>query len=291
MEWDDLQLILVPLDGSPFAERALPVAEHLARATGSTLLLAHVTPLFTWAFAVTGGFATAEAYEELLAEEARNALDYLARAAHALETKEIPVKTLAVRGDPAATLLDIAEQSGVDMVIMTTHGRTGLERFALGSIADRLVHGGKAPTLLLRSFDGAEGTPKLERALVPLDGSKLAERALDEVVQLAGNTIRRATLVSVLSPAASSEDTRDAQRYLDEKCARLEAQSGQRGCRCDAQVIRGKVADALIGLESEYDLIVMATHGRGVATRWMLGSVADRILQGSHLPLLLVTSK
>jgi nucleotide-binding universal stress UspA family protein len=286
------RLILVPLDESPFAERALPVAEQLARATGSAVLLVQVTPLLTWAFAVTGGFATSEAYQELLEAEASYALGYLARTAHTLETQGVSVKMMAVRGDPAATLLDITQQSKVDLLVMTTHGRTGLERFALGSIADRLVHAGKAPVLLLRSFAGAERVqraPKLERALVPLDGSKLAEHALDEVVQLAGSTIRHATLVRVMSHSASPDDMLAARRYLDEKCAWLEARCANRSCTCDVKLVRGKVADALIDMEDECDLIVMATHGRGGMTRWMLGSIADRMVQGSHLPLLLVT--
>lgn len=287
----DVRTILIPLDGSPLAERALPVAEHLALATGSALVLAYVTPVLTWAFAVPGGWASPNMYQELLDAEDREALGYIVHTAHTIESHGVQVQTLTVRGDPASVLLDIVAQSGVDLVVMTTHGRTGLERFTLGSVADRLVRAGSAPVLLLRSFDDVGGSPTLENALVPLDGSRLSESALDMVVTLAGNTIRRVTLARVVHPNSSASATAEAQRYLDDQCSGVQAQLGETGCLCATKVVRGRVAESLIGMEHDCDIVVMATHGRSGATRWALGSNADRLLQGLHIPLLLVTPR
>lgn len=142
--------ILVPLDGSELAERALPVAEHLARATDSPLLLVQVIPVTTWAFGAPGGWVPSERYQELLDSEDRAARHYLSHTMERLQSAGLQARTLSLRGEPASTLIDLEPGTQVGLVVMATHGRTGLARFALGSIADRVAREGRAPVLLVR---------------------------------------------------------------------------------------------------------------------------------------------
>lgn len=312
----DFPIMLVPLDGSTVAEQALPIAARLALAHGSTILLAHVTPQLTWAFSVPGGFATPDMFAALLAAEDRDAHDYLERAVARLESNGLRVWTLAVRGDPVATLLDLVRQTPADLVVMTTHGRTGLERFALGSVADRLVRLGTAPVLLLSTvgtFDAARsneqpkapddtihgvssadavhdaGVVALTRAHIPLDGSALAESAFTVAAKLAGATVQSIVLVRAVMGQPGSRAADEAHDYLVEARLRLTAKLPPGVCDVSTRVLFGSAAEAICDeAEKDADMVIMATHGLTGARRWLVGSVADRVLQAVQVPLLLV---
>lgn len=296
-------IILVPLDGSMYAEQALLPATSLARAHGSTVLLTYVTPLLTWAFSAPGSFATPEMYAELLAAEDRDAHTYLAHIAARLEASGVHAQTLAVRGFPAATLIDLIQQSPVDLVVMTTHGRTGLERFALGSVADRLVREGTAPVLLLRTFDSLAPTEPgainrrrddgqelpLSRAHIPLDGSALAESAFEVATKLAGAPLREIVLVRVVMAGTGSRVADEAWDYLVEAGLRLSSKLPPGVCTISMRVLFGTAAEAICDeARKDADVVIMATHGMTGVRRWMVGSVADQILHDLPVPLLLV---
>lgn len=283
--------ILVPLDGSGLAEAAIPIAVTLARATGATLVLAHVTSNLTWAFAVDTPLTSGHAYEELLAGEDQAAASYLERIRATLPP-EVAAVAFHVRGDIALTLLTLIEQQAIDLVVMTTHGYTGLRRFALGSIADRLARAGTAPVLLLRSFDSIPVGGSLEHALVPLDGSAHAESALVIVEPLVGPVVRQVTLVRVIGPSESASAAAEAETALRAMRDRLQRAWAARGCTVDARVLRGQPAQEIIGQAAKLGgFIAMATRGQTGWTRWTLGSVADRLLQGAATPLLLVNPR
>lgn len=302
-------VILVPLDGSTFAEWALPTAERLAHMHGSLLLLAHVTPLLTWAFSARDGFATPEMYDELLAAEDRDAHTYLAHIAAELAARGIHVQVLAVRGDPAATLIDVARQTPADLVVMSTHGRTGLERFALGSVADRLVREGTAPVLLLRALGTPASAPtpergqrgetaesmrdgrevRLSRAHIPLDGSMLAERAFELAAKLAGAPLEDIVLERVVVAHDGSRVVDEARDYLVAARLRLITTFPPGVCTVSTRVLFGSAADAICDeARRDADLVIMATHGLTGTRRWMVGSVADRVLRATPVPMLLV---
>jgi nucleotide-binding universal stress UspA family protein len=289
---DEFRIILVPLDGSELAERALLVAEPIARETGSALLLLHVIPATTWAFAVPTGLTPIERYQELLDEEDRAARDYLHHLADTRRERGLTIQTLAPRGDPASAILEL--QPPADLIVMTTHGRTGLARFAMGSVADRVVRsrvvpGGRAPVLLVRSLGEDRHQARLERALVPLDGSSRAEFALDMLVRLAGRVVSHALLVRVVDPQLRADEAAEAQRYLDHVRAGLAQRLTGRTCTVGTVVLHGKAADQIAERsEHKCDLVIMATHGHTGAARWAHGSVADRVLRGLRVPLLLV---
>ncbi len=282
--------ILVPLDGSALAERALPIAERLARATGATLALARVVPTTTWAFAVPDGLTPPDAYQQLLEGEERVAIEYLEHLAERLRTGRLNVQIFVLRGEPATTIIDLEQRVQAAYVVMATHGRSGMARFALGSVADRLVRGGHAPVLLVRPFGTEQYGERMERVLVPLDGSPLAELALPALMPLVGRVIHQITLAQVVdADTHCTDEASRARGYLEDLRARLEKQLADRGCTVRCAVLRGAAAEEIVQVaQQDCDLITMTTRGHSGARRWAFGSVADRVLHGTYVPLLLI---
>ena len=275
------QSIMVPLDGSELAERALPCAEELARFTGATLHLVRVVePPATWSGAslAAPAYLLVDAYDNILRAETDAATTYLERLRGRIAATGAPVQAERLDGTVAAALLDYERTAGIDLVVMCSHGRSGLARFALGSVAERLLRHGSAPVLLVRAF----GEPAiLQRAVVPLDGSVAAETALDVVDQLARYVLHEVTLVRVIT---TPEQGPEAERYLNGVALRLQ----QEHLACRSHVEQGDPAQAIIDAAGADKLVVMATHGRSGLTRWALGSVADRVARGGAAAVLLV---
>ncbi|HEX9056377.1 MAG TPA: universal stress protein [Ktedonobacterales bacterium] len=285
-----LGTVLVPLDGSEEAERAIPMAVRIARATRSPLLMVRVIPLMVWTTSiVAGGGVTGETLQQIVDEEDRSVAEYLRERTHALRDEGIEVRTLALRGAPAPTLIDLEPEEGVGLVVMTTHGRTGLPRFALGSVADQLVRYGRVPVLLLRSFGVECSSDALNHALIALDGSARAEQVFKLSKMLAGSIVREITLARVVDAEASEAQAAEAARYLDEVSARYGVELGGIGRTLSTRVLRGVVAEEILKqAESGCNLLVIATHGRTGPARWALGSVADRVVHAAKVPVLLV---
>src|SRR5262245_42907923 len=196
--------ILVPLDGSPFAEHALPLALAVARRSGAALHLANVTTSVVEAFTEVAYFAPSELQAHLV----RQHQAYLDRTAERLRLlAAVPVSTHALEGDVATTLAHHAEKVGADLVVMATHGRGAFARFWLGSVADYLVRHLSLPLLLARPDETAtnlEAEPDLSRVLLPLDGSDLAEKAIGRAVELAALMPNaEVVLLRVIKPTVS----------------------------------------------------------------------------------------
>lgn len=147
-----IHTILVPLDRSERAERALPVAERLAAAFGSTLLVAEVIEPVASLQDFPGPALVPQVYRELAEIEDQLTREYLDRVAADLRQRGRHVQVRALRGQPAPALLDLEESERVDLVVMASHGYGGLERFAFGGVADRIVRHGKAPVLVVRPW-------------------------------------------------------------------------------------------------------------------------------------------
>jgi nucleotide-binding universal stress UspA family protein len=270
---------MVPLDGSELAERALPCAERLGVATGATLHLVHVVelaPPLTWPFAPA--YLPGSVYDNVVAQETQQATAYLDKMRERVAASGVHVRTEHMVGYAAATLLDYERDAGIDLVVMCSHGRTGLARFALGSVAEHLLRHGTAPELLVRPF-GAPVT--LEHAVVPLDGSEQAEEALRVVDQLSRDVVHEVTVLRVISTA---EEGPEAERYLEEVAGRLP----QEHLTCWRRVAQGDPTETIIDVAGTDKLLVMATHGRSGLMRWALGSVADRVAHGGVAAVLLV---
>jgi len=295
--------ILIPLDGSPFGEQALPMGLDLARRMGAEVHLVHVHQPVRPAPYVEG----LPAYNSELEEEARRREEqYLASLANrSAETAGVVVRRALLEGPVAPALSRYAEEEEIGLVVMTTHGRGGLSRAWLGSVADALIRQVNVPVLLLRPGKGgaAEKPREFRRILIPLDGSKLAESALstaEAIGRLSGAEYTllqvvvppfvlmppRSTVVGGLPYEDMASHEQEAAEYLEAVARPLRA----RGLDVKA-VVETHTNPALAVLEyaqaNDIDLIAMSTHGRVGFSRIALGSVSDKVLRGSEVPVLL----
>jgi nucleotide-binding universal stress UspA family protein len=283
--------ILVPLDGSERAASALPVAADLCARLKGEIALTHVLPLTLTPFEINPGYIPPHVYQQLADDQERLARADLEQAAAALRQRGLPVRIYIQRGDPASAIVDAASAASVRLVVMTSHGRTGLSRFALGSVADRVVRVGVAPVLLLRSYPEAGPRMELRSAFVPLDGSPLAEPALfDVALELAGAVLREITLARAVDQRDGPEGVAVAAQYLAQTRERFIAQLDGRDCAVSTLTRVGPPAACLLAAadERQADLILMSTHGEAGVGRLAFGSVTDRLLRDGRLPLLLV---
>lgn len=289
--------ILVPVDGSAFAEQALPAAAVLARRDGAALHLVLVhQPL------------PMEQPHEFLASRLHEAeQEYLARLVAQLEERfHVRATSELLQGAPAHAIRDDARSLDADLVVMTTHGRTGISRSWLGSTADAVMHGATTPVLMIRP--SPEGTTPIRpvngafhNVLVPLDGSALAAQIVAHAVNLGGPVNCRYVLARVVEPVPLLDfstppafpnpllvDDQATEGVVSAAKEQMDAQAAAlRRDYPDAEVevaIRTApaVAETLlqIGRDHAADVIAVATHGRGVS-RFVLGSVADKLLRGS----------
>ena len=290
-------VILVPLDGSDLAERALTVAAELARRGGSALRLVHVhLPVAANPIHVEGLPVIDEHFRSLGRDHEQA---YLERVRDRLAAG-VSTSVALLDGPPATTLADDARTKGAGLIVMTTHGRGGIERALLGSVADELVRISPVPLLLVR--DGRGGVSShFRRIVVPLDGSPLSERILEHALYLAHSDLpAELVLINVVQPpprgnwagnAPSEGDTapheENARRYLDGVARRLTAA----GARVQASVlVSADVASAVVNFarDENADVIALATHGRSGLRRLALGSVADRVVRTTTTPVLVV---
>ena len=274
-----MERILVPTDGSQLSECAVPLAETLCRAQEAEALFAQIVEIPRWANFEAEGYTSAQVYDDLLAaleEEARGNLDGLVGRFH---QQGLKATSILRNGSPSMELLQIEEEQRPDLVVMGSHGRTGLARFALGSVADRLLREGSSPVLVVRSFGAS--TTSLERALVPLDGSPVAEQALTVVEALAGKPLRS---VRLLRAIAAATERAEVEAYLGQMAQQL----GRAGLQTDTDVRAEEPASAIEGAAKSVDVVIMATHGRGGMDRLRHGSVAEQVARQVSLPVLLV---
>ena len=284
--------ILVPLDGSELAARALPVAESLCRQLAAQLDVVSVLSPVVLPFVGGEPYVPGEVYVQMDTERTQSAQKYLGTVLAAAREHGVTAQAHLHRGDPASSLVDLADELGATLVVMTTHGRTGLARFALGSVADRVVRGGVAPVLLLRSFPTLTHGQDLSRVLNPLDGSAVSEAPLFSIVPvLAGPVFRTITLLRVADPRDGEMDRHIAESYANTARQRLIDQLGARDCTVSVLVRTSKNPAASIieaSEDGECDLTLMSTRGEAGIGRLAFGGVTDRVLRDGKTPLLVV---
>jgi nucleotide-binding universal stress UspA family protein len=307
--------VLVPLDGSPEAEQAIPYAQAVLPDNGNVLLF-RVVPdtgaliagdpdLTEWQLALRPGVEAAHA-GELNAVRAE-----LQELAARQDDSRVTWNVAAAFGDPAANILQLAEHQGVDLIVMTTHGRGAFGRALFGSVADRIVRNTSIPVMLIRPVQSA-AAPKsttIRRVLVPLDGSVLAEAAVPVASALAKRlgipvhlirVTNAAMTLATLSGAApfpvtppadiydrmASDLDRSARTYLGEVAQRLRGE----GVEVSLEVRDGSPYVEIPDAVQDGDVLVMTSHGRGGMLRWLLGSVAEKLVREAPAPVLLVPS-
>ncbi len=298
--------ILIPLDGSELAEAALdPTIRLAARHDAGVVLASVVSDLPPVPLAAGDGDLVASWFDE----EKERANTYLDRIREQIrgDHPELEVETRVEMGPVVSTLLGEAGEAGADLVALTTHGRGAWQRAWLGSVADGLVRRAERPVLLLRGGDRsrdlfADDTSP-SRVIVPLDGSRASEQILSPLTSLLPSKGGRVTLVSVLLrpfPLATTylphavEETNmmeERERRSEEYLKGVAESWDPLGVDIDTRVIGADdVAKALLELieEEEPELLALSTRGRGGVSRFVLGSVADKLVRGADLPVLAV---
>lgn len=274
-----LQHIVMSTDGSAESEKPLSIAAQIARAQDAELTLFRIIEEFNYPIADEEVAISADLYEQLIEDVRVQAMSSLARLEQRLKAQGVRVRTEARRGYAASGVLDYLGEVQPDLVVMATHGRTGLARFTMGSVTDRVVREGIAPVLVTRMSSEPSGV--VSRALVMLDGSGVAEEALPLVTTLAGRPIEHLTLYRTV---AEPEDRGAAATYLEGVSAHLATP----GVSIDIKVDLGDPRPNVERAALETDLIVLCTHGRGGLDRLRHGSVAEHVMRSVNTPALLV---
>ena len=273
-----IRAILVPLDGSSLAERALPWAETLTRATGGSLTLLRVI--------------TDDGREGVL-DEVAEARSYLTSIKAELKTKGLAASIRVGQGRPAEAILRAARKA--DLIVMATHGRSGVNRWALGNVADKVLHGTQLPLLLVRADRGGRARrAEIRRILVPLDGSPLSKSALPLAEELARSFDASLLLCHVVqtmgigpsNPIVMLTMEKEAAHWVSTQVRLLK----RKGVRVAGMTERGWVVNTILGCSQrgDADLIVMATHGRSGMGRLTIGSIADAVVRRAAIPCLVV---
>jgi nucleotide-binding universal stress UspA family protein len=342
------QRILIPLDGSRRAEDAIPVAASIARSTGgSIVLLRAVTSLIDATWYPSNPLAwyppnpldrrefgpvwdptdPSGRPEQVLNTDIASAKEYLTEVALSYELEGIETSSEVLPGDPAQAIFSVASTLKVDLIVMSSRGETGLKRWLLGSVAQKVARHSPIPVLVLRG--GAEKLDRVQRRgrqavriLVPLDESPTSEVALLPAAQLSAalSTPMHGMLhLARILPLPASEDKQkeeiataakafaitEAKSYLHTIEQQLQKGDAIKGIAPNLEVTTSVVVDTDIAgrlirmaehgekkedgsIAGQCDIIAMATHGRGGIGRWLVGSITERVLESTSLPLLIL---
>lgn len=296
--------ILVPLDGSPFAEQALTLAASIAERTNAILQLALVHhPVPALALAVEAPEIGPQLDEEAHRQE-RTYLDGVVGWLRAW--REIPVTGVILEGPVVEALEEHIEGTGTDLVVSTTHGRGPLGRAWLGSVADQLMRRLHTPLILVRPSEHAPAPSfgSIGKILIALDGSPFAEQVLAEATALGRAFGSSFALLFVLEPPGPLADpaglvvlpgSPEVERLLREKAGEYLSRTAERlrseGLEVSTHLVEGPAVVPTILAQAEelgVDLIALASHGAGGVERLMIGSVADKTIRGSTRPVMVV---
>jgi nucleotide-binding universal stress UspA family protein len=293
-----MRRILVPLDGSPFGESVLPLAGSLAERMGGNLELVTVNPPDRHPDIPAGMIA------EIASARGVGARLYVDTQAQELHRRfEIAVYTAVLDGPVSSAIAEHVRHDPPELIVMSTHGRSGPSRLFLGSVADRLLRELHCPFVLGKPGSLRE-LPATPRVLVPLDGSSLAESVVDAVARFFPCDQATLRLVRVVPPGevlpvgmamplpAMAPDLMEARleaasAYLERTAAKLR----RIGWHVEHEVITDWHPSAAVlrsAADHRCDLIALATRGLGAVERVFLGSVADKVIRGTAVPVLVV---
>ena len=292
--------ILVPLDGSPFAEQALPIAMHLAAGAKAPLLLVRVHQVPPKRLGST--------WDEFFRNEETAYLERI--AARVTQVQPVDVETAVLEGDVIEAIRESADRRAESLIVMSTNGRTGLSRAWLGSVTDGVLRQSTRPVLAVRP-SGPDHVPlasTIGNVLVALDGSTFAEQVVPHAVQLALLLPASMTLLRVIEPVVPvmpavggpydavmaerlvEDSEQSVKSYLEVVAGRIRREHPNIEVRTDLQ-ISDSAAPAIIQQACAGDgaLVALATRGRG-ASRLIVGSVADKVIRAAGEGVLVIRS-
>lgn len=284
------QKILVPLDGTELAEKALPYAKNIARLKNSEVIL----------FAVS--------LTVFVDRRDRLFTSYLEVKAKELNEEGIKTTAATSYGDVAQEIVKYANNNKIDLIVMATHGYSGAKQWMFGSITQKVLYGTVFPVLLIKS-KAPEVSEDFHRILLPLDGSPFSESSLPYVEELTQNSNKEVLLLHICEPPIVpsygsrpinptwkkyrddmwGETEKLSTNYLEKTMAAL----NKKGIEVKAKVIKAQTSEVAqtimqISKEENIDLIVIATQGRAGTRRWAYGNVANRIVEEFPRPILLI---
>lgn len=297
--------ILVPLDTSALAEGVLSYAALLAKGLNARLeLLRVIDPVRQDSPDTERGLFLERVVDGIHAR----AREYLDHAAAPLLEEGLKVSCTVREGDPASAIIEEADKEPGTLLAMSTHGRSGVARWLLGSVTDKVLHGSGTPMFIVRPPSQNDPAPQktLETMIVPLDGSSTGEEILPHVVAIAKALSLNVTLVKAIPTSEVFYDygqymsfryeefstllDEEALNYLSRLTQRL---TEQQVASVQRKLVHGHVASAIVDVAQETPnaLLAMTTHGRSGVGRWVLGSVTDRVVCHSGAPVLITRSR
>jgi nucleotide-binding universal stress UspA family protein len=295
--------ILIPLDGSMAAEQIMPYARTLARRLKIPVELLAVVDIA----GLLTSLESARVFDSLAEQESRKSKEYLEAIARRIAGSR--VKRTVEQGSAADVIIEKAAADKSTLIAMTSHGRSGLNRWLLGSVAEKILRATTNPLLLVRAVEEgrAEGEATLKSIVVPLDGSELAESVLPIVTEIAKKLDLEVFLfrayTNPYSPFAGGAGAYavnlekllasvrgQARNYLEEKMAELRKQGVE---QISYLLQEGVAADEIVSMakHAAESLTVMCSHGRSGVKRWALGSVTETVVRHSIGPVLVMRAR
>jgi nucleotide-binding universal stress UspA family protein len=265
--------VLVALDGSKNAEKVLPYLEPVLReAQGKATLIQVIPP------------------DEPAPEAAATA--YLKSMAAKLTKKKVKVETEVVRGDPAVAIIREADRRKADLVAFTSHGQGGLAQWVFGSVAQKILRGCARPLLVVRALE--EARPRVKKIVVPLDGSVGSEAILPHARLLARAFEASVQLLYVAHPPGVEADDSKLRGWLEREKRRMETrfceiERSEPSLAFEQAVDEGDPAMRILERSEKEpaSVVAMGSHGRTGFSRWVYGSVSEKVLQAARVPVLI----
>jgi len=290
--------ILVPLDGSELAEVSLPYAEELAAKLGSGITLIYMSRSEK-----DPSFSRRKEYLDKVIDSTKDEMKKLLNKPEEEETK---IESAVLVGHAAEEIVKYADKEDMGLIVIATHGRSGIKQWAMGSVASKIITATRRPIMLIRAKEASpdireKGT--INKLLLPMDGSKESESIVPHALEIATNFKSEVVLFQAISLAyptytadafayvTYSDQQMDAMKasaldYLD----RIGSSFTEKSIEVKSDVRFGSTADEVINYADEIgaDLVAMTTHGRSGIGRWLFGSTTVRVMKGGNTNLLLV---
>jgi nucleotide-binding universal stress UspA family protein len=293
--------LLIPLDGSKNSEKVVPLARVLAARLRLPIELLEVIDVADVSARLT--VETADNFNSMIMESERVSREHLNEIAEKLPGGNV---TCSVeRGKPADVIIEKAALDPGTLIAMATHGRSGIDRWMLGSVAEKVLRGSRNPLFLVRANeeDSLDHGATIKSVLVPLDGSELAASVLPTVVEIANTLDLEVVLCRAYEIDQSAYYGRDefvpnydgllgqlkenAEDYLNKAADSLK-RAGFNKVSCIA--LAGSGAEQIADYSRQHPdaMVVMCTHGRSGVSRWVLGSVTEKVVRHSSDPVLVL---
>jgi len=290
--------ILVPLDGSELAEVSLPYAEELSTKLGSEITLIYLSPSEDNPY-----YNVRKLYLDKIVSTTTGDCEKLRKKP---EAGAIKIKSAMLVGSVAEEIVNYADKEDMGLIVMATHGRSGIKKWAMGSVASKIIAATRRPVMLIRAREADTDAAKkgtIDKLLLPLDGSTESESILPHALEIASDFKSEVVLFQTISLAYPTY-TADAFAYVTYSDNQMDAMKTsaldylekigssfrEKGINVKSDVRFGSGADEIINYADEIsaDLVAMTTHGRSGIGRWLFGSTTVRVMKGGNANLLLV---